>query len=214
VREALDLLISEKGGESAALKAERAVVEKLKQAKFQGDLTGTPVFSVIAGICGTASVGVVLGRELGGLAGEWHIDFAQTEEVSAWDGLQRLFTLLETQEFPVEFTVVGGVAAIELQGGTIHAGYRVFELSELLKKLAASYQRQRTTPGKEDGFSGDIKAHGGVGTVLDALEEQLAAADTADGVRITSYGTRLLVRGGAAEVDAATTILKEMGWEE
>lgn len=214
VREALDLLIAEKGGESASLKAERALIEKLKGVQFTGDLTGTPVFSVISGICGTAGVGVVLGRDLGAIAGEWHIDFAQTSAVSAWEALERVFALLRTQEYPVEFTARGGVAALELEGSGIQRGYRVYELSELLKKLAASYQRQRTAPGKEDGFSGDIKAHGGVSAVSDALEEQLSASGVLEGVQIEAYGTRLIVRGGALNVDAATDVLKEMGWEE
>jgi hypothetical protein len=214
VREVLDLLMAEHGGESAALKADRALVEKLKQGKFKGDLSGTPVSSVIGAICGEAGVSVVLGCELGALAVDWHIDFVQAEEVSAWDALQKLFVLLNDQEFAIEVCGRAGAAAVELRGGGIQRGYRVYDVSELLKKLAASYQRQRTAPDKEEGFGGDVRAQGGSAVVVDALEEQLAALDLAEGLFIEAYGARLVVRGGAGSIDAATGILKEMGWEE
>jgi hypothetical protein len=94
----------------------------------------------------------------------------------------------------------------------LNQSLKVVDASILLKKLDASYQRQRTAPGKAEGFNGDLRSDGGIDVVLDAIYEQLDAAGRyAD---VMSYGARILIRGGQDEIDATVKILEEMGWEQ
>ncbi|MBZ0135884.1 MAG: hypothetical protein K8I27_05885 [Planctomycetes bacterium] len=213
VREALDLLMSEAGGESAAMKDERAVADKLKQAKFSGELEGTPVASVIAAICDAAGVGMVLAPVFAESAGDSHIDFSVEEEITAWQAVELLFHRLEEEDWSFDFTSRCGAVVIENTAHDIHIGYRVYDVGGLLKKLNASYQRQKTAPGKADGFEGDLRDAGGVDVIVDALETQLEASDRAFGADVYAYAGRVVVRGGHRAVDAATSILEEMGWE-
>lgn len=213
VREALDLLMAENGGESSDLKAEREAVEKLKNTKFSAELTGTPVSSILTEICSTAGLGVVLGPDLAAFACAEHIDF-KPREGTAWEALHGLLVRLREQEVAVEFQAAGGALVFELENEQQGRGYRVYDIAELLKKLDASYQRQRTTPGKDEGFDGDLRGAGGNKVILISLEQQLDAAHAPGNYSCLAYGTRLIVRGGNAAVNAATQILKEMGWEE
>lgn len=213
IREALDLLMAEHGGESAALKDERAAVEKLKEAKFSGELTGTPVASVLTEICAAAGLGVVLGPEFAEFACEEHIDF-KPEAGSAWEALHSLLVRLREQDIRVDFTVRGDALVLESEDAGVGSGYRVYDISDLLKKLEASYQRQRTAPGKVEGYEGDLRRAGGNQVVLRSLDEQLEAAHAPGNSDCMVFGNRLIVRGGNSAVNAATQILKEMGWEE
>ena len=90
-------------------------------------------------------------------------------------------------------------------------GYRVYDIGNLLKKLNASYQRQRTAPGKDGGFEGDLKQAGGNRVIEEAVFDQLEQQGL--DARVEAFGSKLVVRASAGSVDAATTILKEMGWE-
>lgn len=213
VREALDLLMAEHGGESAALKAEREAVEKLKNTRFSAEMTGTPVSSILTEICATAGLGVVLGPGLADFACAEHIDF-KPREGSAWEALHGLLVRLRANEISVDFKAAAGALVFELEDEHQGSGYRVYDIAELLKKLETSYQRQRTAPGKDEGFDGDLRGAGGNQVILDSLDEQLEAAHAPGRYSCEAYGTRLVVRGGNAAVNAATQILKEMGWEE
>lgn len=213
VREALDLVMSEAGGESAHLKDERAVVAKLRQAKFETEMLETPVGSVVTAICRAADLGVVLGPLFAESAVQEHIDFSAEPGTTAWDAMQALFHQLEENDWSFDVTSRCGVVAIENTFSDVQLGFRVYNVSELLKKLHASYQRQRTAPGRDQGFEGDLRSAGGIDVILDALDTQLRAAGRDSGAQVYSYGTRIIVRGGHASVDSATAILKEMGWE-
>ena len=211
VRELLDLLMQEHGGESSALKSEREVRRKLGQAKFSGEFTGTPVSSVVLGICREAGLSVALGAELASTEADRHIDFVVKDEVSAAEALERFFRQLESDDVFIVLDSVAGAAAVEIRDFHVWSGYRVFDVSDLLRKLSASYQRQRTAAGKDGGFQGDLRQAGGNEVVVDAIYDQLIQQGVE--AHIKAFGTRIVVGGGTEAVDAATIILEEMGWE-
>lgn len=211
VREFLDLLMSEKGGESRALADERAVRETLAKTKFSGDLTATPVSSVVLGICRTAKLNVALGAGIAMVGADWHIDFVVKEEVTALEALSNLMGRLEKDDLFLSLSSCNGAATVEITDLNVWSGYRVYDIRDLLKKLNASYQRQRTAGGKDGGFDGDLKQAGGSEVVVGAIFDQLEIQNL--DARVESFGSKVIVRGSAQSVDAATTILKEMGWE-
>lgn len=211
VREFLDLLMKEGGGESGELLAERAMLAKLADTRFKGDFTGTPISSIVIDICRKAGLNVALGAGLASAGADWHIDFVVKQEVTALEAFERLTSQLAGQDYELSLACAIGAAVVEITDLQVWSGYRVYDIGNLLKKLNASYQRQRTAPDKDGGFEGDLKQAGGnrviEGAVFDQLEQQGLDA------RVEAFGSRLVVRGSAGSVDAATTILKEMGWE-
>lgn len=211
VRELLDLLMRDGGGESSDLKREREVIRKLKDASFSVAYDNTPIASVLAGICVDADVGLALGREMAFTCSDFHTSIAFSK-TTGWDALQQTLTILREADFEPFVGVRGGCVAIELDRDDISRGYRVYDVAELLKKLAAAYQRQGTTPGKEGGYDGDLKAAGGNMVVLDALYDLLDASGHEG--QCFAYGPRLVVRGNWEAIDAATEILEQMGWEK
>lgn len=214
VREALDILVAEHGGESEALRVERTVIERLKAAEFSAEIERTPVASVLTAICKAAALGIVLGPDLAEVAVEEHIDFPHKKGTSALAALKQLTAQMAAQDLPIDISVREGTLVADLAGRSSSRGYRVYDVTELLKKLDASYQRQRTAPGKDEGFDGDVRRAGGNRVVLDSLEELLDEVHQGEHATCICFGTRLVVRGGCDAVDAATNILKEMGWEE
>lgn len=209
VRETLDLLMRDGGGESVNLVSERALFETLSTATYEGRSAGTPVGSVLARICAAAEVPLVLDAEFIRAYGDWHVDFEVDSPVSCARALHMLLAQVEDER--VYLGSRGGALLVTLDPMQLHHSLKVVDVGVLLKKLEASYQRQRTTPGRTDGFEGDLSSNGGIGVVVNAIYEQLdAAGQVAD---VIPYGTRILIRGGHAQVDTTVRILKEMGWE-
>jgi hypothetical protein len=212
VRELLDMLMAEKGGESAGLKTERAVLKKLKEKKLNtSEYEATPISSVLAGICLEAGVGLALGSNLAAECVEHHVDL-DFGDATCWDALQRTLKILRDEDLDLSVGVRSGAVAIEMDCESISKGYRVYRIDELLKKLAASYERQRTKTGRKNGYEGSLREEGGNRVVVDSLYDLLEAGKHSADCFV--YGDRLLVRGSAGDIDAATEILKQMGWEE
>ncbi|MCA8918077.1 MAG: hypothetical protein KDB32_03285 [Planctomycetes bacterium] len=211
VRELLDLLMKDGGGESSDLQRERDVVQKLKDSPFSVAYDNTPIASVLAGICVDAEVGLVLGREMAFTCSDFHTSIAFSKK-TCWDALKTTLDILKEEDFEPLVGVRGGCVAIELDRDDISRGYRVYDIAELLKKLAAAYQRQGTAPGKEGGYDGDLKDAGGNFVVLDSLYDLLDAGGHEGQCFV--YGARLVVRGNVEAIDAATEILEQMGWEK
>ena len=213
VREVLDLLVAESGGESSALAAERAEIAKLAGAKFKPDMEATPIASVLTAICKSAGLGIAIGPDFAEIAVSEHIDFVNDQEITALDALNQILARLEPDGLQLNFFSRDGAVIIESADMARAPGYCVYDVADLMKKLEAAYQRQRTAPGKDEGFNGDLRHAGGNRVVLDALEDLLFELNEGENATCIGYGTRVIVRGGVSAVDSATAILKEMGWE-
>ena len=211
VRELLDILLKEKGGESTALQRERSMMEKLKSTKLTTEYEATPISSVLAGICMQAGVGLVLGPNAAAECVDYRVKLS-FEDTTCWDALQKTLDVLREEDMEIQTGARAGAFALGLDGELSGNGYRVFPIADLLKKLNASYERQRTKGDKEDGYSGGLREEGGNRVVVDALYDLLEA--TGRSADCFVYGDRLLVRGSADTIDAAMEILEQMGWEK
>lgn len=209
VRELLDLLLGETGGESQTLQRERGVIQKLKSTSIETAYEATPVSSVLADICLESGVGLALGPDIAAISVEYHVDLSLSG-VTAWKALQLVLDLLEQDQ--VDVGSRAGAVAIEVDTHRIGCGYQVYNIEKLLKKLDASYQRQRTQSGKEEGYTGGLREEGGNRVVVDSLYDLLEAGKHYADCFV--YGSRLVVKGNAEAVDAATEILVQMGWEK
>lgn len=206
VRELLSLLMSDKGGESEALAAERTLRDALAQAAHEEDYSERPLGSVMGSLFGKGS-GFVVAHALAAVFSEQHVTRPKGAQESKADVLNEL-----ALRYEFSWGAAGGLVRLTSREYQGKSGYRVFELKELLERLAAAYAGQRTVPGKKGGFEGDIKTLGGMAVIRKALE---ALADSADrAFSMLSFGTRLVVSGSAENIDAAAAILKEMGFEE
>jgi hypothetical protein len=205
VREFLQLLINDDGGESSELKQERSLHARLQVCEVNVEVRNTPVGSVIGMLCREAGVGFVIDPLLALNFSEVHIDF--TGEGSA-DVL--LHSLLKEHDAALG----SGLGVLHVRARDEHglSGYRVFNVDDLLKRTAAAYFRQRTHAGREEGFEGSLRDAGGVYLIVRALARELGAQGVDAGIHC--YGSALIVGGGVAAADAAAKVLKEMGWEE
>jgi hypothetical protein len=206
VAELLQLLISDRGGESAELILERTLRERLAQAELDVQLENVPMASVLAALCREAQVDFVLDAALADDMDQMHVDY-----VGSGSTASQIATLLEREYPGTSAAVAQGALHFMHSDGEGYFGLRVFELTDLLKRTAAAYARQRTQPDREEGYEEDLRQAGGVYVILRALTRELDQQSREAEVRC--YGTRLVVAGAAESVDAAEAILKEMGWE-
>ena len=169
--------------------------------------------SIVTALGSAADINVAVAHNLQYECTDVHVSFNGGGDVTAHERLQKILSLMDDLEIEVSVGIRGG--GIVLSGAahleSCHLGYRVYDMGELLKKLSAGYQRQRTAPGKQGGFEGDLRQAGGIGVIVDAINDQLAT-QTRDAL-VQHFGSRLVVRGSAETIDAVTEILTEMGWE-
>lgn len=206
IAEVLQLMIMPGGGDSAYLKAALAQAGALRDKQGKSEADERPLASVIAAICKAAQVDFVLSAPFAQQAHDEHIEFSF--EGSHEDQLSKVLEYFAAD------------AAVGFAHGVVHIGYppmyrgggvRVYDVADLLKKLDTAYQRQRTQPNRQDGFDGGLRDHGGVDVVTIALETQLDRQG--HDARVLSCGARVMIIGAPAACEAATLVLKEMGWE-
>ncbi len=206
LREFLGLLVSDKGGSNAALNTERSLRAALAKAPHNEEYAERPLGSVMGSLL-SKNGGFAVAHTLAQQFSDQHVTRAKSDSESVSDVLSEL-----ALQYEFAWGVGDGVVRISSREYPGAGGYRVFELKELLDRLAAAYAGQRTQPGKAGGFEGDIKTQGGLEVIRKALDAQGDSAGRAFGLH--GYGTRLIVTGSAEDIDAAAAILKEMGFEE
>jgi hypothetical protein len=207
VREFLDLITADHGGLSAAAREEQAIVARLRKAKPPLGLTETPLTAALAQLCDAAEIDYVVEGSSVDAVEATTVNLELGADQSVYDALE--LALADTGGV---WTVREGALCCSFESGLAQSyGYRVFETRELLKKIEAAVKRQRTAPGKRDGFTGELRDLGGVSVISDALE----ALVEIDSFRllIQTWGTRVIVRGDHRALQQAETALKEMGWE-
>lgn len=206
IEEFMRLLISDSGGESADMQAERDLLGKLATAETTLQVENAPIASVLASLCREARVAFVVDAAIAADFDQLHVDHAGNGSAAS-----QIEALFEREYQGASAGVANGAVHFKAAGGEGSCGYRVFELSELLKRTAAAYARQRTQPDREEGFDEDLRQAGGVYVIVRALAREIDQQNR--NAEIKCYGTRLVVSGAAADVDAAETILRAMGWE-
>lgn len=206
LREFLGLLVSDKGGSSSALTIERTLRAALAKAPHTDEYAERPLGSVMGSLL-SKNGGFAVAHTLAQQFSDQHLTRAKQDAESVADVLSEL-----ALQYEFVWSVGDGVVRIASREYPAASGYRVFELRDLLERLAAAYAGQRTQPGKQGGFEGDIKTQGGLDVIRDALDIQAASAGRE--FKLQGYGTRLIVTGSAEDIDAAAAILKEMGFEE
>jgi hypothetical protein len=207
VREFLDLLMAENGGESPDLKRERNQLNALRARKGAYSVEEKPFGSIVAELCREAKADFALDAELASLTSDLHVTYSGNgtfEEIIA--------EIAREHVGPIRVTGHRGVALITMADGDTVGSERVFDAADLLKRIDAAFQRQKTQPGKRQGFEEGLREAGGMDVVGEAVNGHLKQQGF-DPV-VSSYATRLVVGGGPDAVDAALAILKEMGWEE
>jgi len=205
VRKCLDLLVAQGGGASPELAAESAILSVLKKAKPPLTLAETSRASLLAQMCDAAAVDFVIRQDGAGWLEEDLVSLEVEKDASVLDALNMAFSPGSGR-----WVIHDGCVTLGTDYFT-PPGYRVFDVEALLQKLDAAYKRQRTEPGREDGFSGDLSSQGGIDVVVTALMSLLS--DSGNYVMVETWGARVIVRGSRADVDTAETALKEMGWE-
>jgi len=205
VKEMLDLLVSDNGGGSASARDEAALIETLRKAKPPLTLDETPLASVLAQFCDAADVDFAINAGAVDWLEEEHVSLELTPEISVLDAMKLAFHD-DTARW-----IVGDGAVFVGGDDSTPVGYRVFEAAELMKKIDAGIQRQRTAPDRRDGFTGDLRSLGGVQVIVDALVK--VVGDAAWYTQIECWGTRVIVRGSYDVIATAEAALKEMGWE-
>ena len=205
VRECLDLLVADGGGAAAAVGAENELREKLRKARPPLKIEETPRASILAQMCEVAGVDFAIRHDHVELMEEEHVTLELAADASVANALDEAFPALSGDWCLAHGAVVVG---LELFASP---GFRVFECGDLLRQLDASYQKQRTQPGKIRGFTGDVRSEGGIDVVVAALVKLLGEDGT--WVLVESWGTRVIVRGAVGEIEAAETALKALGWE-
>lgn len=205
VRKCLDLLVAPGGGASPELMAEGAIVDLLKKAKPPLALAETSRASLLAQMCESTGVDYVIRGDGAAWLEEDLVSIEVEKDASVFDALNLAFSPGNGR-----WVVHDGCVTLGTDYFT-PSGYRVFDAEALLQKLDAACKRQRTEPGREEGFSGDLASQGGIDVVVTALLSLLS--DSGNYVMVETWGSRLIVRGSKTDIDLAETALKEMGWE-
>lgn len=205
VRECLNLLINDTGGQSSESKSEAVLLEKLRKAKPPLALQETPRTSIMAQLCEAAGVDFVIRQSLIESLSEEHATLTLPADATVADALNEAFPA-QAGGWAVAYDAV--TLGLELY---TPPGYRMFETGELLKQLAAAYQKQRTVPDREQGFGGDLRTQGGVNVVVTAINKIIGGQGSL--TQVEPWGSRLIVRGSVEDIALAETTLKEMGWE-
>lgn len=208
ISELIELLSTPDGGESAALKLDRGNRDALRKLRsdFQpGDgLLSALLYQLFKDYSGPVYIDA-------GLMGQFDFQYDTTEitlEASAthFDALQ---ALARENYFAVDS--VGGALRLNQQDYAGSASYRVFDVNELLVQLEKDYAELKTGDEVLEGFQGDLRSHGGVEVILDALELQLESAGHSPLIR--AYGAMLVVVGGVDVIDSGAEVLEAMGWK-
>lgn len=206
VAEALKLLVQPDGGDSVYLQAAAQQASALRDKQGKTEASERPLASVLAEMCKGAGVDFLINAGFAVDAHDTHVDCslegAYQDQVNA---VLELFAPDAASGFG------HGVVHFGFPDSVRRGGVRVHDVSELLKKMDAAYQRQRTQPNREEGFDGGLREQGGVYVVTDAITAQLG--QQGHEARVLAYGVRVIIVGGPAACDAATAILKELGWE-
>lgn len=206
VREFLALLFAEKGGSSKGLAQDTAARVELAKMAHKDEYNERPLGSVLASIFGK-SVGFVVEHSLAQTFSSEHVTRPVVGKETVVDVLNELAL---QQRF--SWATLEGVVFAHSSDTGVSTGYRVFEMAPLLERLAVAYTRQQTQPNKQGGFSGDIRSRGGIRVITDALNRSGKSAQA--GFNITTFGSRLIIKGTATDIEGALAILKEIGFEE
>ncbi len=206
VRELLSLLMGDKGGASESLASERALRETLQKTAHEEEYAERPLGSVMGSMFGKGR-GFVVAHAMALTFSEQHVTRLKGANETQADVLNEL-----ALQYEFAWGAADGLVRLTSREYTGESGYRVFELKDLLERLAAAYAGQKTLPGKKGGFEGDIKSLGGMNVIRKALD--LLSESAGRSFSMLSFGTRLVVCGSAENIDAAAAILKEMGFEE
>lgn len=209
VQEFLQVMAAEHGGMRASMQRERAFLQQLQDNRAKLDYEDTPICSIIAHVCRIADVHFVVEYAAGMYLNQEHVDWSSSDDTSCLDVMR--LVLDEHGGDTVRVRSHGGAMLITDLDYCQLGGERVFEVSELLKKLDAAFQRQRTAPDKADGYTGDIAREGGTKLIVDVLDAELETAGSY--ARVFAYGSRVIVLGSAEESNDIEGMLKEMGWE-
>ncbi len=202
VRELLALLVSDAGGEHPYTTSGRAQLAKLATGEVKYEAEDRPLGSVVAGLCKLASVDFVVHHAIATMFADEHATLRGTDTCA---GLLEAVVRHGGYEFTTSTAL--GVICFRHVDTPEHGGCSVLETATLLKRIDASYQRQKTTPGGPE----SLRAAGGVQVVVEATETALDAQDCP--AIVSAFGTRVIVIGVPSACDAAAGILKEMGWE-
>jgi hypothetical protein len=206
VGELLDLLKSDNGGESADLKADRAIFRKLRVAASALRMDDSSVGAILIELCRAAGVNTVVSNDFATDVQERSTTFYTLDGETTEAAISRL--MLENDMDEYSLSVRHGVLVIEpIDERT--GGFRVFEAGALLERVATAIERQRTQPGREEGFTGSIRDRGGIMTILRALEGELYELGLY--APIYHVGTKIVVCGGAEVADAVEELLGQLG---
>lgn len=205
VRELLDLLVADGGGTSAGAREDQAVLDILRKAKPPLTLVETPLASVLTQLCDAAEADFAVRGSAVDWLEEDHVSLTFERDVTVEAALNAAFN-----DDSLRWAISDGAVLVG-QDDYAPAGYRVFETADLLKKIDAGIQRQRTEPDRRQGFTGDLRSLGGVDVVVNALLKVLEEESPFS--QVESWGSRVIVRGNSATLALAEAALKEMGWE-
>jgi hypothetical protein len=207
VEEMLALLTAEQGGESRDLVRCREIWQRLRSAAAPGLPVDGTVADALAAICAAAGADFVLdaevARELNFLPADLQWDAA-----SAADAIARLLRDLPE---PVTVTSACGALVFCVPEDELKGPARVYELRDLLKRADQSFRRQRTAPGRERSYHGDLSSEGGMDLVTRVIAAELA--DLSHSVEMIHYGTRVIMFGMPETLAAVDDVLRAMGWE-
>lgn len=206
VTETLKLLVQPGGGDSVYLHAAAQQATALREKQGKTEASERPLASVLAEMCKGAGVDFVINAAFAIDAHETHVDCSVEGAY-----LAQISALLELFASDATLGYGHGVVHLGFPDVARRGGVRVHDVSDLLKKMDAAYQRQRTQPNREEGFDGGLRDEGGVYVVTDAVTAQLG--QQGHEARVLAYGARIIIVGGPDACDAATAILKELGWE-
>ncbi|MCA8918076.1 MAG: hypothetical protein KDB68_01440 [Planctomycetes bacterium] len=209
ISELIQLLGTAAGGESAALKLDRRNRDELRKLRSDFQPGDGLLSALLYQLFKDYSVPVYIDA---GLMGQFDFQYDTTEVTleatsTHFDALQ---ALARENFFAVDS--VGGALRLNQQDYAGSASYRVFDVSELLVELEQAYTELKTGEDVLEGFHGDLRSHGGVDVVIDALELQLESAGHSPLIR--AYGALVVVVGGVDVVDAGVEVLEAMGWKQ
>lgn len=202
VRELLALLVSDAGGDHPYTISGRAHLAKLSAGEVKYEADDRPLGSVVAGLCKLASADFVVHHSVATMFADEHATMRGTDTCASL-----LESIVRHGGYEFTTSTALGVVCFRHVDTPEYGGCSVFETAPLLKRIDASYQRQKTTPGGPE----NLRAAGGVQVVVDAIETALDAQEQP--AIVAAFGTRVIVIGVPSACDGAAAILKEMGWE-
>jgi hypothetical protein len=208
VSELIELLKSDEGGESSDLRADRAIMRKLRTRAPGLRMDDSTVGAILIELCRGAGVSVVVSHDFAPEVQARRTNFYTLDGETSEAAMHRL--LLENDVDEHSLSVRNGALVIEPIGERT-GGFRVFEAADLLGRVATAIERQRTQPNRAGGFQGSIRDRGGIEVIVNALNGELYELGTY--APIFYVGTKIIACGGAEVADAVEELLTAMGWE-